>query len=635
MVQAAARQTLGFQAEVKQLLSLMIHSLYSNKEIFLRELISNGSDAADKLRFEALASPALYEADPELRISIRIDKEARTLSVSDNGIGMSREEVIANIGTIAKSGTKEFLATLSGDQQKDARLIGQFGVGFYSSFIVADRVTLVTRRAGLPAADGVRWESDGSGEYSIETVERRARGTEVTLHLREGEDELLEAWRIQSIVRKYSDHVGLPIVLTGESKIDPVTKEFMPGKEETLNQASALWARPKAEISDEQYREFYKHVAHDFEDPLAWTHARVEGRQSYTQLLYLPQRAPFDLWDRQARHGVRLYVKRVFILEDSEHLMPGYLRFVRGVIDAEDLPLNVSREILQQNRDVETIRAGCVKRVLGLLEDLAANQAEKYAVFWREFGRAFKEGAGEDSANAERIAKLLRFSSTHAETEAQTVSLADYVSRMKPGQDRIWYVTADSFSAARSSPHLEVFRSKGIEVLLLAERVDEWLVAHLTEFEGKKLASVARGGLDLGDLADAEEKKSSEEKRKEFRDLVARIKEALGERVKEVRVTLRLTDSPACLVADENEMSANLARILRAAGQKVPETRPILEINPAHPIVLRLRNEDARFADWAALLFEQALLAEGAALEDPAGFVKRMNSLLLEISSKA
>jgi len=635
MVQAAARQTLGFQAEVKQLLSLMIHSLYSNKEIFLRELISNGSDAADKLRFEALANPVLYEADPELRISIRIDKEARTLSVSDNGIGMSREEVIANIGTIAKSGTKEFLATLSGDQQKDARLIGQFGVGFYSSFIVADRVTLVTRRAGLPAAEGVRWESDGSGEYSIETLERRARGTEVTLHLREGEDELLESWRIQSIVRKYSDHVGLPIVLTGESKVDPVTKEFMPGKEQTLNQASALWARPKAEISDEQYREFYKHVAHDFEDPLAWTHARVEGRQSYTQLLYLPQRAPFDLWDRQARHGVRLYVKRVFILEDAEHLMPGYLRFVRGVIDAEDLPLNVSREILQQNRDVETIRAGCVKRVLGLLEDLAANQAEKYAVFWREFGRAFKEGAGEDPANAERIAKLLRFSSTQAETEAQTVSLADYVSRMKAGQDRIWYVTADSFSAARSSPHLEVFRRKGIEVLLLAERVDEWLVAHLTEFEGKKLASVARGGLDLGDLADAEEKQSSEEKRKEFRELVARIKQALGERVKEVRVTLRLTDSPACLVADENEMSANLARMLRAAGQKVPETRPILEINPEHPIVLRLRNEDARFADWAALLYEQALLAEGAALEDPAGFVKRMNSLLLEISSKA
>jgi molecular chaperone HtpG len=635
MVQAAARQTLGFQAEVKQLLSLMIHSLYSNKEIFLRELISNGSDAADKLRFEALATPALYEGEPELKITLRIDKEARTLTVADNGIGMSRDEVIANIGTIAKSGTKEFLATLTGDQQKDARLIGQFGVGFYSSFIVADRVTLVTRRAGLPVAEGVRWESDGSGEYSIEATERRTRGTEVTLHLREGEDELLEPWRVKAIVRKYSDHIGLPILLAGESKVDPVTKEFMPGKEETLNQASALWARPKSEVTDEQYREFYKHVAHDFEDPLGWAHARVEGRQSYTQLLYIPQRAPFDLWDRQARHGVRLYVKRVFILEDSENLMPGYLRFVRGVIDAEDLPLNVSREILQQNRDVEAIRAGCVKRVLGLLEDLATNQAEKYATFWREFGRAFKEGAGEDAANRERIAKLLRFSSTHADTELHTVSLADYLSRMKAGQDRIWYVTADSFAAARSSPHLEVFRRKGIEVLLLGERVDEWLVAHLTEFEGKKLASVARGGLDLGDLADAEEKKAGEEKRKEFRELVEKIKQALGERVKEVRVTQRLTDSPACLVAEENEMSANLARILRAAGQKVPEAKPILEINPEHPLVLRLRGEEARFADWSALLYEQALLAEGAALEDPAGFVKRMNSLLLEISSKA
>jgi len=635
MVQAAARQTLGFQAEVKQLLSLMIHSLYSNKEIFLRELISNASDAADKLRFEALANPALLEGDPDLKITIRIDKEARTLTVSDNGIGMSSDEVIANIGTIAKSGTKEFLATLTGDQQKDARLIGQFGVGFYSSFIVADRVTLVTRRAGLPAAEGVRWESDGSGEYSIEPADRRGRGTEVTLHLREGEDELLEPWRVKAIVRKYSDHIGLPIVLAGESKVDPVTKEFMAGKEETLNQASALWARPKAGITDEQYREFYKHVAHDFEDPLAWAHARVEGRQTYTQLLYVPARAPFDLWDRQARHGVRLYVKRVFILEDSENLMPGYLRFVRGVIDAEDLPLNVSREILQQNRDVEAIRAGCVKRVLGLLDDLAANQAEKYAAFWREFGRAFKEGAGEDAANRDRIAKLLRFSSTHAETEEQTVSLADYVSRMKAGQDRIWYVTADSFAAARSSPHLEVFRRKGIEVLLLGDRVDEWLVAHLTEFEGKKLASVARGGLDLGDLADSEEKKSGEEKRKEFRELVEKIQQALGERVKEVRVTQRLTDSPACLVSDENEMSANLARILRAAGQKVPDTKPILEINPEHPIVLRLRGEEARFGDWAALLHEQALLAEGAALEDPAGFVKRMNSLLLELSSKA
>ena len=634
MTQTAARQTLGFQAEVKQLLSLMIHSLYGNKEIFLRELISNGSDAADKLRFEALANPALYESDPDLRISIRLDRQARTITVADNGIGMSREEVIANIGTIAKSGTQEFLATLTGDQQKDARLIGQFGVGFYSSFIVADRVTLATRRAGLPAGEGVRWESDGSGEYSVETVERRQRGTEVTLRLREGEDELLEPWRVKDIVRRYSDHVGLPIVLAGEAKVDPVSREFMPGKEETLNQASALWSRPKGEISEEQYREFYKHVAHDFEDPLAWAHARVEGRHEYTQLLYIPARAPFDLWDRQGRHGVKLYVKRVFIMEDAEHLLPGYLRFVRGVIDADDLPLNVSREILQQSRDVEAIRAGCVKRVLGLLDDLAANQPDKYAAFWREFGRAFKEGAGDDAANRERIAKLLRFASTHAETEAQTVSLADYVGRMKPGQDRIWYVTAESFAAARSSPHLEVFRRKGIEVLLLFERVDEWLLANLTEFEDKKLASVARGGLDLGDLADEAEKKEAEEKRKEFRELVAKIKESLGERVKEVRVTQRLTDSPACLVADENDISANLARILRAAGQKLPAAKPILEINPAHPIVLRLGKEEPRFADWAALLYEQALLAEGGALEDPSGFVKRLNGLLLELSAK-
>ncbi|OGA20412.1 MAG: molecular chaperone HtpG [Betaproteobacteria bacterium RIFCSPLOWO2_02_FULL_67_19] len=633
MAQAAAKQTLGFQAEVKQLLSLMIHSLYSNKEIFLRELISNASDAADKLRFEALAQPALYEDAPELRISLRIDKAARTLTVADNGIGMSRDEVIANIGTIAKSGTKEFLATLSGDQQKDARLIGQFGVGFYASFIVADRVTLVTRRAGLPAEEGVRWESDGSGEYTLEPAPRRSRGTEVTLHLREGEDALLEPWTVKGIVRKYSDHIGLPIVLAGESQVDPVSKEFMPGKEETLNRASALWARPKSEISDDQYREFYKHVAHDFEDPLAWAHARVEGRQEYTQLLYLPARAPFDLWDRHGRHGVKLYVKRVFIMEDAEHLMPAYLRFVRGVIDADSLPLNVSREILQQSRDLDAIRGGCVKRVLSLLEDLAANQAEKYAGFWSEFGRAFKEGVSEDTANRERIARLLRFASTHAEGEAQSVSLAEYVARMKPGQDRIWYVTAESFGAARSSPHLEVFRRKGVEVLLLGERVDEWLVASLTEFEGKPLASVARGGLDLGGLADDSEKQQAEAQRKEFGDLAARLKAALGERVRDVRVTQRLTDSPACLVADERDLSANLARILRAAGQKAPASQPILEINPSHPIVARLKHETTRFEDWAALLYEQALLAEGAALEDPAAFVKRMNALLLESST--
>jgi len=635
VTQAAAKQTLGFQAEVKQLLGLMIHSLYSNKEIFLRELVSNASDAADKLRFEALADAALYEADPELKIRLRLDKAARTITVSDNGIGMSRDEVVANIGTIARSGTKEFLARLTGEQQKDARMIGQFGVGFYSSFIVADRVTLVTRRAGRPASEGVRWESDGGGEFTIEPVERAERGTAITLHLREGEDELLEPWRAKAIVRKYSDHIGLPIVLVGDAAVDPVTKAFMPGKEEALNQAGALWARPKGEITEEQYREFYKHVAHDFEDPLAWAHARVEGRQEYTQLLYVPSRAPFDLWDRQGRHGVRLYVRRVFIMEDSEKLLPGYLRFVRGVIDAEGLPLNVSREILQESRDVEAIRAGAVKRVLGLLEDLAANQKEKYAAFWGEFGRAFKEGVGEDPANRERVAKLLRFASTHADAPAQEVSLADYVSRMKPGQKAIWYVTAESFQAARSSPHLEVFRKKGIEVLLLSDRVDEWLVGNLTEFEGKPLSSVARGGLDLGELADEAEKQAAEETRKAFGELGARIKGALGERVKDVRPTLRLTESPACLVADEHDMGANLARILRSAGQKVPESKPILEVNPAHPIVLRLQHEEPRFADWAALLYEQALLAEGGTLEDPGGFVKRMNELLLDLSGRS
>ena len=628
------KQTMGFQAEVKQLLGLMIHSLYSNKEIFLRELISNASDAADKLRFEAIANPGLFESDAELKIRLRVDKDARTITVSDNGIGMSRDEVVANIGTIARSGTKEFLASLTGEQQKDASLIGQFGVGFYSSFIAADRVTLLTRRAGLPAAEGVSWESDGGGEFTIEPVERAARGTEITLHLREGEDELLEPYRLKAIVRKYSDHIGLPIVMVGEPAVDPVTKQFMPGKEEPLNQASALWARPKSEVTEEQYKEFYKHVAHDFEDPLAWAHARVEGRQEYTQLLYLPSRAPFDLWERQGRHGVRLYVRRVFIMEDSDKLMPGYLRFVRGVIDAESLPLNVSREILQESRDVEAIRAGAVKRVLGMLEDLAENQKEKYATFWTEFGRAFKEGVGEDQANRERVAKLLRFASTHADDAGETVSLADYVARMKPGQDKVWYASAESFQAAKSSPHLEVFRKKGIEVLLLSDRVDEWMVGNLPEFDGKPLASVARGGLELGELADESEKKAAEEQRKDFAELGGRIKEALAERVKDVRSTLRLTDSPACLVADEHDMGANLVRILKAAGQKVPASKPILEVNPAHPIVLRLKHEDKRFGDWAALLYEQALLAEGGTLEDPAGFVKRMNELLLDLSAK-
>lgn len=624
-----ARETLGFQAEVKQLLQLMIHSLYSNKEIFLRELVSNASDAADKLRFEALANNALYESDPELAIRIGVDKAARTLTVADNGIGMSREEVIANLGTIARSGTREFLESLSGDQKKDASLIGQFGVGFYSSFIVADRVTVSTRRAGLPPAAGVRWESEGSGDYTLEPLERAARGTEIVLHLREGEDEdrFLESWTLKSVVRKYSDHISLPIVLAaaageGQEAVG----------EETINQAGALWSRPKSEISDEQYREFYKHVAHAAEDPLAWTHGKVEGRQEYTQLLFVPARAPFDLFDRQQRHGVKLYVRRVFIMEDSEHLMPAYLRFVRGVIDSNDLPLNVSREILQQSRDIDAIRAGSTRRVLAMLEELAANQPEKYAGFWTEFGRVLKEGVAEDHANRERIAALLRFASTHDEGATAQVSLADYVARFKPGQDKIYYVTAETLSAAKSSPHLEIFRRKGIEVLLLADRVDEWLVASLPEFGGKALVSVARGGLDLGELGDEAEKKAAEEKATEFADFTARVKLALGERVKDVRVTLRLTDSPACLVADEQDMGGNLARILREAGQKVPQSRPILEVNPAHALVLRMKDEQTMFDEWAALLFEQAELAEGGELEDPAGFVRRMNRVLLALA---
>ncbi|MBK8064026.1 MAG: molecular chaperone HtpG [Betaproteobacteria bacterium] len=632
MSETVASETMGFQAEVRQLLRLMIHSLYSNKEIFLRELVSNASDAADKLRFEALADNALYESDPDLAIRISIDKSARTLSIADNGIGMSREEAVANLGTIARSGTREFLASLSGDQQKDARLIGQFGVGFYSSFIVADRVTVTTRRAGLPAEAGVRWESEGSGDYTLEPVTRAARGTEIVLHLREGEDDFLEAWTLKSVVRKYSDHISLPIVLAGAAAVDPVSKEPMPGKDETINQASALWSRPRSEVTEEQYKEFYKHVAHDFEDPLAWAHARVEGRQEYTQLLYVPSRAPFDLWERQGRHGVRLYVRRVFIMEDSDKLMPGYLRFVRGVIDADDLPLNVSREILQQSKDIEAIRAGATRRVLSMLEDLAANQAEKYAQFWSEFGRVLKEGVSEDPGNRDKIAALLRFSTTRDEGAGAQVSLADYIARMKPGQDKIYYVTAETLAAAKSSPHLEVFRRKGIEVLLLADRIDEWLVAGLPEFEGKALVSVARGGLDLGELGDEAEKKAAEEKGREFGEFTQRVKEALGERVKDVRVTLRLTDSPACLVADEHDMGGNLARILNAAGQKVPESRPILEINPAHALVLRMREEQEMFGEWAALLFEQAALAEGGELEDPAGFVQRMNRVLLKLA---
>jgi molecular chaperone HtpG len=629
MTTTAQKETLGFQAEVKQLLHLMIHSLYSNKEIFLRELISNASDAADKLRFEALSDAALFENDSELKIRISFDKDARTLTIADNGIGMNRQEVIDNIGTIAKSGTREFFAALSGDQKKDAALIGQFGVGFYSAFIVAEKVTLTTRRAGLTAEHGVRWESGGEGDYTLETVEKAGRGTEIVLHLREGDDEFLSDWKIKSTIRKYSDHITLPIVMKKSEWKDG--QEVPTDEDETVNQASALWARAKNDITDEQYEEFYKHVAHDFEKPLAWSHNRVEGKQEYISLLYVPGRAPFDLYDRERRHGIKLYVKRVFIMDDAEQLMPQYLRFVRGVIDSSDLPLNVSREILQHSKEIDGIKAGSVKKVLGLLEDMAENDKEKYATFWKEFGRVLKEGPAEDFANREKIAGLLRFASTHADTDEETASLKDYIGRMKDGQDKIYYVTADTFAAAKHSPHLEIFRKKGIEVLLLSDRVDEWLVSSLTEFDGKKLQSVAKGDLDLGKLEDEAEKEAQKQAEGEFKELVEKIKASLGEgKVREVRVTHRLTDSPACIVTGEHDMSANLERLLKAAGQQGPSTKPILEINPQHALVARLKDEaDAtRFADWAHLLFEQALLAEGGQLEDPASFVRRLNGLL-------
>ena len=627
----ASRETLGFQTEVKQLLQLMIHSLYSNREIFLRELISNASDACDKLRFEALHNAALFENDSELNIRVSYDKAARTLTIADNGIGMSREEAIAHLGTIAKSGTQEFFKRLSGDQQKDANLIGQFGVGFYSAFIVADKVTVLTRRAGEQADQGVCWESDGGGEFSVEMVEKAKRGTEITLHLRADQDDLLAGHRLRDIIRKYSNHIVQPIVMNKEEWKDG--KQEMLAEDETVNQASALWARSKNDITEEQYREFYKHVSHDFDDPLTWVHARVEGRQEYTQLLYIPARAPFDMWDRDARHGIKLYVRRVFIMDDAEQLMPSYLRFVRGVVDSSDLPLNVSREILQESKDIEAIRSGCTKKVLGMLEELAADGTEKYAKFWGEFGKVLKEGMGEDFANKEKIAALLRFATTQADTTDETVSLKDYIARMKEGQEKIYYVTAETFNAAKNSPHLEVFRKKGIEVLLLSERVDEWMVSHLNEFDGKALLSVAKGGLDLGKLEDAAEKEEQAKEADELKELTDKIKGSLTGRVKEVRVTHRLTDSPACLVADEHDIGGNLARMLKSAGQKTPNSQPILEINPKHPVVLRLKYENKHFDDWAAVLFDQAMLAEGGQLDDPAGFVKRINHLMLEMSS--
>ena len=620
------KESMAFQAEVKQLLHLMIHSLYSNKEIVLRELISNASDAADKLRFEAVANGALFEGDSELKIRIAFDKEARTVTITDNGIGMSRDEVIANIGTIAKSGTKEFFNALSGDQAKDANLIGQFGVGFYSAFIIADKVTLTTRRAG--STESVRWESTGEGDFTLETADKATRGTEVVLHLREGEDEFLSDWKLKTIIRKYSDHITLPIVMKKSEWKDGT--EVATDNDETVNRASALWARNKNDITEEEYQEFYKHVSHDFENPLSWSHSRVEGKQEYISLLYIPSKAPFDLYDRERRHGIKLYVKRVFIMEDAEKLMPQYLRFVRGVIDTSDLPLNVSREILQSSRDVDAIKAGSTKKILSLLEDMAENKPEDYTKFYAEFGKVLKEGPGEDYANKDKIAGLLRFASTKADTDVQEVSFKDYVARMQSGQDVIYYITADSFAAAQHSPHLEIFRKKGIEVLLMSDRVDEWLLGSLTEFNGKKLQSIAKGDLDLGKLESDTEKEIQKKIEEEAKSLVEKIKSSLGDQVKDVRVTHRLTDSPACLVSDANDLSGNLARMLKAAGQNAPEAKPILEINPAHKLVKRLEAEtaDLVFSDLAYVLFDQALLAEGGTLNDPASFVKRMNSLI-------
>jgi molecular chaperone HtpG len=618
------KQTLSFQAEVKQILHLVTHSLYSNKEIFLRELVSNASDACDKLRYEALDKPALYEDQPELRIRVSFDPAQRTVTISDNGIGMSAEEAVQHLGTIAKSGTREFMARLEGDAKKDANLIGQFGVGFYSGFIVADRITVESRRAGLPAEQGVRWSSDGTGDFEVETIDRPQRGTDVTLHLREGEDEFLKTWKLKSIISKYSDHISLPIEMRKETWDADKAEYHLTDEWETVNKAAALWARSKSDVTDQEYKDFYQQLSHDSEPPLAYTHNRVEGRTEYTQLLYIPAKAPFDLWNRDKRGGVKLYVRRVFIMDDAEALMPVYLRFVKGVIDSADLPLNVSRELLQESRDVKAIREGSTKKVLGMLEDIAEHQKDKYADFWKEFGAVLKEGIGEDHQNQERLAKLLRFASTQAD---EGVSFADYVSRMKDGQDAIYYITADSLAAAKASPQLEIFRKKGIEVLLLVDRVDEWMLSHLYEFDGKPLRNIAKGGVDLGTLQDEAEKKKAEEAAAEFKPVLERLKAALQDRAKDVRVTTRLVDSPACLVVEEGDMSSHLARMLQQAGQKVPATRPILEVNAEHPLVRRL-DGDPRFDDLAQILFDQAWLAEGGQLDDPAGYVQRVTRLL-------
>jgi molecular chaperone HtpG len=619
------KQTLAFQAEVQQILHLVTHSLYSNKEIFLRELVSNASDACDKLRFEALDKSALYEDAPELKVHVSFDPAAKTVTVRDNGVGMSAEEAVAHLGTIAKSGTREFMAKLEGDQKKDANLIGQFGVGFYSGFIVADRITVESRRAGLKPEEGVRWTSDGSGQFEVETITRAERGTDVTLHLREGEEDFLKTWKLKSIISKYSDHISLPILMKKEEWIAEKAETVLKDEWETVNKAAALWTRAKSDITDAQYQDFYKQISFDSDPPLAYTHNRVEGRSEYTQLLYIPAKAPFDLWNRDKRGGVKLYVKRVFIMDDAEALMPVYLRFVKGVIDSADLPLNVSRELLQESRDVKAIREGSTKRVLSMLEDLADQQKDKYAAFWKDFGTVLKEGVGEDHQNQERLAKLLRFASTHAD---DGVSFADYVARLKEGQEPIYYITADTLAAAKASPQLEIFRKKGIEVLLLTDRVDEWMLSHLYEFEGHPLQSVAKGSVDLGTLQDEAEKQQAEKAATAFAPVQEKLKAALKDRAKDVRVTTRLVDSPACIVVEEGDMSAHLARLLKQAGQQAPKSLPILEVNAEHALVKRIEHDEAHFDDLAHLLFDQAWLAEGGQLDNPAEHVQRMSRLL-------
>ncbi|WP_133512296.1 molecular chaperone HtpG [Candidatus Thiosymbion oneisti] len=640
MTLEAHKETLEFKAEVSQVLDLVVRSLYSNKEIFLRELVSNASDAAEKLRFEALTEEGLLEEDPELRVRVELDKEAGTLTVSDNGIGLSRQEVTETIGSIASSGTRRFVAQLTGDQSMDGQLIGQFGVGFYSAFIVADKVTLVSRRAGLGPEHGVRWESDGRGSYTLETVDKPGRGTDVILHLKEDEQEFLDAWRLRSIIGKFSDHIALPVEMRKEAMPDAEDKDKDKQQDaeqapeyERVNQGTALWMRAKSEIEDSEYQDFYKHISHDFDEPLAWAHNRVEGTNEYSALLYLPKRAPWDLWDREQKHGVKLYVRRVFIMDEADKLMPRYLRFVKGVVDSDDLPLNVSREILQHNRKIDTIRQANTKRILGLLESMAKDKPDDYQTFWKEFGTVLKEGPAEDYGNRERIAGLLRFATTATEGEAQTETLDAYIERMKEGQDKIYYITADSPAAARHSPHLEVFRKKELEVLLLSDRVDEWLVSGLTEYRGKHLQSVTKGDLDLGDLADKEEKAQQEKAAGEHGKLLERLKKGLGERVAAVRVSTRLVDSPACLVVGEYDMSANLARVLKSVGQEAPHTQPTLEVNPNHPLVKRLEAEgdESRFNDLGMILFDQAQLAEGGQLDDPAAFVGRLNQLMMSM----